>query len=95
MLVEFEKGLRSFDAILQKWKADGGELRETYHRIFAAVKEFDKHIARRYDGIVGARYLETVVEQLADELYEISEIDSFNTEVKEDTLRFVKLRKAL
>ena len=94
LMTEFKQGLDSFDAILQEWKTKGGgDVRETYYKIFTAVKEFDKHIARRYDGIGGSRYLETVVAQLADDLYDISEIDGFSPEVKEDTLRYVKFRK--
>ncbi|HEY1871070.1 MAG TPA: hypothetical protein VGG71_08435 [Chitinophagaceae bacterium] len=93
LLVEFEQGLKNFDAILQEWKAGNGDIKETYYKIFTAVKEFDKHIARRYDGIGGSRYLETVIEQLEDDLYDISEIDGFSPEVRDDTLRFVKFRK--
>jgi hypothetical protein len=95
LLIEFEQGLRSFDAILQEWKANGGDVRETYCKIFTTVKEFDKHIARRYDEIGGSRYLETVIAQLADDLYDVSEIDGFSPEVKEYALRSVKFRKEL
>lgn len=95
LLIEFEQGLKSFDAILQDWKAGNSETKETYHKIFSAVKEFDKHIARRYDGIGGSRYLETVIAQLADDVYDISEIEGFSPQVKEDTLKFVKFRKEL
>lgn len=93
LLIEFEQGLKQFDAILQEWKAWNIETKETYYQIFSAVKDFDKHIARRYDGIGGSRYLETVIAQLADDLYDISEVDSFSPEVKADTLRFVNFRK--
>jgi len=95
LLIEFERGLNSFDAILQKWKAENGDVKETYYAIFSAVKDFDKHIGRRYDGIGGSRYLETVVAQLLDGVYDISEIDAFSPQVKEDTLRFVKSWKAI
>lgn len=93
LLIEFEQGLRKFDAILQGWKAGNSEIKETYYEIFTAIKEFDKHIAGRYNGIGGSRYLETVIAQLADDLYGVSEIDGFSPAVKEDTLRFVKFRK--
>lgn len=95
LLIEFEQGLNSFAAILKEWKAANGDAKETYYKIFTAVKDFDKHIARRYDGIGGSRYLETVIAQLADDVYDISEIEAFSPEVKEVTLRFVKLRKEL
>jgi len=93
LLIEFERGLKSFDAILQKWKTENGDVKETYYAIFSAVKDFDKHIARRYDGISGSRYLQTVVAQLVDDVYDISETDAFSPEVKEQTLRSVKFWK--
>ncbi|WP_259066548.1 hypothetical protein HDF24_21820 [Mucilaginibacter sp. X4EP1] len=93
LLIEFEQGLKSFDTILQEWKSGNSEIRDTYSKIYTAVKEFDKHIARRYDGIGGSRYLETVIAQLMDNLYDVSEIDGFSPEVKEDTLRSIKMRK--
>jgi hypothetical protein len=93
ILSEFEQGLKRFDAILQDWKAGNSETRDSYHKLFTAVREFDKHIARRYDGIGGSRYLETVIIQLIDGLYDISEIDEFSPDAKETALRFVNLQK--
>ena len=95
LLIEFEQGLNRFAAILDEWKATGGDVKETYYKIFSAVKDFDKHIARRYDGIGGSRYLQTVIYQLVDDLYDISEIDEFSPQVKADTLRFVKSWKEM
>jgi hypothetical protein len=95
LLIEFEHGLNSFAAILEEWKTTNGDVKETYYKLFSAVKDFDKHIARRYDGIGGSRYLETVIAQLADDVYDISEIEGFSPEVKADALRFVKFRKEM
>jgi hypothetical protein len=95
ILIEFEQGMQNFFTILQEWKEKGGDTKETYYKIFSAVKDFDKHIARRYDAIGGSRYLEVVVAQLADELYDISETNAFSPQVKEDTLRYVRFRKEL
>jgi len=93
LLIELAQGLKNLDTILQEWKTENSEIKETYYKIFTAIKDFDKHIARRYDGIGGSRYLETIIAQLVDDLYDISEIDGFSPEVKNDTLRFVKLIK--
>ena len=87
---EFKRGMLSFDAILQQWKNENGDVKENYYKIFTAVKDFDKQIARRYDGLSGSRYLDTVIGQLADELYDISEIEEFRPEVKETMLRSLK-----
>lgn len=93
LLIEFEQGLKEFDSILQAWKSGNTDTKEAYYKIFNAIAKFDKHIARRYDGIGGSRYFETVIAQLVDGLYDISEADGFSPEVKEDALRIVKLRK--
>src|ERR1700744_5453408 len=93
LLIEFTQGLNNFSEILEDWKNGKVETKDTYHKLFRAIKNFDKHVALRYDGIGGSRYLETVIAQLVDGLYDISEADNFNQEVREDTLRCVKFRK--
>jgi hypothetical protein len=87
---EFKRGMLSFDAILQEWKSEDGDIKESYYKIFSAVKDFDKGIARRYDGITGSRYLITVIGQLIDELYDVSEIEGFSPEVKNAILGMIK-----
>lgn len=93
LLEEFKRGLTSFDAILQQWKTEGGDIKQHYCKIFSAVKDFDKHIARRYDGMRGSRYLDTVAYQLIDELYDVSEIDGFSPEAKDTILRMARIRE--
>jgi hypothetical protein len=92
---EFRRGMLSFDAILQQWKTEGGDIKENYYKIFSAVKDFDKQIAWRYDGMRGSDYDLVIVGQLMDELYDISEIDEFSSEVKEGIFSMIKRRKEL
>jgi len=54
---EFKRGMLSFDVILQQWKNEDGDVKENYYKIFNAVTDFDKQIARRYDGMTGSKYL--------------------------------------
>ena len=92
---EFKRGMLSFDAILQQWKSENGDIKEYYYKIFSALKDFDRGIARRYDGMRGSDYELVIVGQLMDELYDLSEIDEFSPEVKEGFLRMIKWRKEL
>lgn len=32
ILIEFEQGLKSFDAILKEWKTGNSEIKETYYK---------------------------------------------------------------
>ena len=95
LLEEFKRGMLSFDAILQEWKTDPGDIKDHYYKIFSAVKDFDKHIARRYDGMRGSDYELVIIGQLMDELYDLSEIDVFSPEVKNAMLGMIKWRKEL
>lgn len=85
----------SFDAILQQWKSEDGDVKEYYYKIFSTVKDFDKQIAWRYDGMRGSDYELIIVGQLMDELYDVSEIDAFTLEVKDGILRMINRRKEL
>jgi hypothetical protein len=91
--IEFERGLKEFDVILQEWKNGNVETRETYRNLYKAIREFDKYIALMYDGVGGSQYFDTVVHQLASELYDVSEADAFNLEVKDEILKSAKRRK--
>jgi hypothetical protein len=95
LLEEFKRGMLSFDAILQQWKSEDGDIKESYYKIFSAVEDFDKQIARRYDGMRGSDYDMVIVGQLMDELYNISEIDEFSPEPKNAILGMIKWRKEL
>lgn len=91
--IEFERGLKEFDGILQKWKNDDGASRDTYNDLYAAIKDFNKYINIMYDKVGSPQYFDVVVHQLASDLYDINETDGFSAAVKEDILQAVKLRK--
>jgi hypothetical protein len=79
----------SFDAILQQWKNEDGDIKENYYKIFNAVTDFDKQIATRYDGMTGSKYLLIVAGQVYDKLYDRAEIDGFGEEAKDRILRIL------
>lgn len=80
---EFREGLEKFEAIIRDWRSGkfGGN-REAYHALFDAVHEKDKAIARRYDGLTGSRWLQTVVAILYDGYISEEDIAGFSEETK-------------
>lgn len=65
---EFNHGLQQFDAILQKWKNGQQDNRDAYHHLYKSVRDFDKHIARRYNNMKGSTYIMILGAQLVDKL---------------------------
>lgn len=79
---EFETGIGNIDRIIQQWKGEKLETKETYYQIFQSLKKFDKHIARRYDGMTGSGYLFILAGQLADGVITIDDLNAFDPEVR-------------
>jgi len=80
---EYAKGLNSFDGILQHWKNKTIENREAYQKLYDQVRKYDKHIARRYDGMTGSKYLLVIAGQLADGIIKDDDLENFPDEVKQ------------
>ena len=88
VVTEFGNGLEEFFEILSDWKENGRDNRETYHKLFQKVKQFDKHIAQRYDGVTGAHYANLLGVLFADKILSEEEIDQFSDEAREYIWRF-------
>lgn len=82
LLREFAKGLSDTDAILKEWKNKGKNPREAYHALYRHIATFDKHIARRYDGMTGSKYLFIIAAQLRDGVIAEEDLNEFLPEVK-------------
>ena len=79
---EFRNGMEKFHNITSNWKTKGLNAKESYYEIFKAVKNFDKHIARRYDGMTGSKYMYIVAEQLGESLITENDIREFSEETQ-------------
>ncbi len=90
---EFSKGLYDFDSILHNWKNGSKDNRTTYQSIYKAVKEFDKHIARRYDGITGSGYFYVIAEQLIDGIISETDLKDFTAETQQKFKEYLNLAK--
>lgn len=81
--IEFTNALHEADAVLQKWKKHDLGNPEAYHLLFKTIKNFDKHIAARYDDMRGSRYFITVVDLLIDGIIADEDIKGFSPQVIE------------
>ena len=79
---EFANGLSKADTILQSWNSKAIDNKETYHQLYKHIMNFDKHIARRYDGITGSRYLLTITGQMLDNVIHEEDLVDFSEEVR-------------
>jgi hypothetical protein len=90
LLREFEYGLSKADSILQSWKTDAKENKETYYQLYEHIIKFDKHIARRYDGIRGSDYLLIITGQMLDNVIQEEDLVDFSEEVQHYLQQVIK-----
>jgi len=55
------------------------------------VKNYDKHIARRYDNVKGSTYLLIIAGQLIDEAITVNELNDLSEEAQQQILRIVEI----
>jgi hypothetical protein len=87
---KFAIGLGKFDAIIQQWKEGKHDNREGYYAVFKEVKDFDKHIARRYDDVSNSLLFDKVIELMNDKLISEEDLEGFSEEIIEKIKFYVK-----
>jgi len=91
---ELKKEMQAFSEILNQWKTQQPEDNKAdYYKIFTAVTDFDKHIARRYDGMRNSWFFDTVIAMLLDKTITESDLEDFSEEAKTGILRGLKFRQ--
>jgi hypothetical protein len=81
--IEFAMGLQKFAKILEDWKDRKTDTRKSYYAIFQEIKDFDKHIAWRYDGVKN-NDLEFIIIQLFNEnIITNKDLEVFRPEIQE------------
>lgn len=65
-----------------------GPWHKQYIKIFNKVRTFDKHVARRYDGISGGHYLDAVLDLYCDDIVTDDEISGFSEKIEEFLKRY-------
>ncbi|WP_293313702.1 hypothetical protein [Pedobacter sp. UBA5917] len=92
---ELKKEMQLFSEILDQWKAQKPEdNRDDYYRIYTAVKDFDKHISRRYDGLKNSWFFDTVIAMLMDKTITTLDLEDFSEEAKSEISRSLKIRES-
>lgn len=90
MQQEFSTGLQKFDALLANWKSGKFTTnQDAYHALFKAVASFDKHIARRYDGLTGSGYFFLLMDLYNHDLVSDEDLEPFRPEVRNAMLLFL------
>jgi hypothetical protein len=90
---EFADGLNKAYSILGNWKTNRKNNRETYHALYAHIRDFDKQIARRYDNMTGSKYLFIIAGQIIDEAVDESDLINLSPEACNFINRIVSLDK--
>lgn len=85
---EFRRGMESFYKLLETWRKTTNEDQLHYAELYGAVKDFDKQIARRYDGLRNSMLLNILSWQLRDGLIAETDLDSLSAETKARVVRW-------
>ena len=88
---EFASGLRDFEKIIAEKDIKGQSPQETYQALYRKVKNFDKHIASRYDYMKGSNYVLIIACQLIDGYITETDIEPLAEEVKVWIYRYISL----
>ena len=80
---EFIAGLEKAKKVIAEWEGGSLNNRDGYHKLFKVIKDHDKRIARRYDGLRGSQYLMTVALIYHDKQITDKDIKDFSDETKE------------
>jgi hypothetical protein len=84
---EFAGGLNQFRKLLNHWQEKESDNRETYHRLYKSVIDFDKHISSRYDDMRGRNYLFILVAQLNEGFINDRDLVNLSAEAQEEIKR--------
>ncbi|MBE5317796.1 hypothetical protein IM793_01395 [Pedobacter sp. MR2016-19] len=91
---ELKKEMQAFSEILDQWKTQQPEDNKAdYYKIFTAVTDFDKHIARRYDGMRNSWFFDTVIAMLVDKTITTADLEDFSEEAKGEISKSLKFRE--
>lgn len=89
---EFENGLNNFYEMLKSWKDNSTDNREVYHNLYRKVREFDKHIAWRYDRMSGKDYIFIITNQLIEGHINDQDLTLLSVEARGMIDKIMKLR---
>jgi uncharacterized damage-inducible protein DinB len=93
LLNDFAKGLSKADEILNDWKQETTDNKESYHKLYKHMIDFDKHILRRYDSAKESDVIYTFIQQLNEGLVNIADLKELTREGQEEIQQMIRFRK--
>ncbi len=90
---DFKTALEQAAVTITQWQTGSIDNRTAYHQLFKKIKEQDKRIANRYDGLTGSRYLSTVAGIYFDGQITEADIENFSEESKAFLNNWLRLKK--
>lgn len=83
--------LNATKTLLQKMNQNEKSPHDNYLDLFKEVYSFDKHIARCYDNMTGARYLLTILNLYGTDMLTDEDISLFDEEMQERIRQWKKV----
>jgi hypothetical protein len=88
---EFRNGLTIAAAVIKEWESKGGDNKEYYYSLYSKIKDFDKHIARRYDAMKSSDYLFIMAAQLREGFITESDLAHLSEDVRQQIQLIIKI----
>lgn len=83
---EYVTGIERLEKIINKWRRNREDDRETWFELYNEVTSHDKNIARRYDAISGSKYLLVIMNQLINEVIREEDLLELDEDIRERLL---------
>ena len=90
---EYKTGISRLKEIIDNWNQNMPNHRDTYHKLYKTLTNFDEQIAFRYDNMTGSKYLSIIAGQLADKVITIDDLNKFSEETKEIIIRWNRINE--
>ncbi len=86
---EYAIGLEKAESVIRDWRQKApDDHRDHYLLLFKTIRDFDKHIARRYDIMRGSTYVFIVMQQLDDGVISLDDLEELPEEVRNLIVNF-------
>lgn len=81
------RGLTGAESIIKKWRKSELGVTDAYMQLYKSIQHIDKHIGRIYNGKGGSRWVEIMIDQLADGVISIDDLQDFEEDLRELIIR--------
>ena len=87
---DYTDGINHVKKLVNKFEEGKSDPREFYFKLYETVKEKDKQIAWRYDGLTGSRYLPALISLVHDGIVKTDELEILDAELRGYILSWLK-----